>query len=80
MSRTRSAPCADVRIRSFRFDYPIDVKQDEVVAKIAELNDPAVHGILVQLPPPASFDMARILHTVFPPCTSYGVLNCDHLL
>jgi len=57
--------CADVGIRSFRFDYPIDVKQDDVVAKIAELNDdPAVHGILVQLPLPASFDMARILHTI----------------
>jgi methylenetetrahydrofolate dehydrogenase (NADP+)/methenyltetrahydrofolate cyclohydrolase len=57
--------CADVGIRSFRFDYPIDVKQDEVVARIAELNDdPAVHGILVQLPLPPSFDMARILHTI----------------
>ena len=57
--------CADVGIRSFRFDYPIDVKQDEVVAKIAELNeDPAVRGILVRLPLPASFDMARILHTI----------------
>jgi len=57
--------CADVGIRSFRFDYPIDVKQDEVVAKISELNDdPAVHGILVQLPLPASFDMVQILHTI----------------
>jgi methylenetetrahydrofolate dehydrogenase (NADP+)/methenyltetrahydrofolate cyclohydrolase len=57
--------CADVGIRSFRFDYPSDVKQDEVVGKIAELNDDAaVHGILVQLPLPASFDMARILHTI----------------
>ena len=57
--------CADVGIRSFRFDYASDVKQDQVVGKIAELNDdPAVHGILVQLPLPASFDMARILHTI----------------
>ena len=57
--------CADVGIRSFRFDYPSDVEQDEVLAKIAELNeDPAVHGILVQLPLPASFDMARILHAI----------------
>jgi methylenetetrahydrofolate dehydrogenase (NADP+) / methenyltetrahydrofolate cyclohydrolase len=57
--------CIDVGIHSFRFDYPADVKQDEVVAKIAELNeDPAVHGILVQLPLPASFDMARILRTI----------------
>src|SRR6201981_821393 len=57
--------CADVGIRSLRFDYPSDVEQDEVVAKIAELNeDPAVHGILVQLPLPASFDMTRILRTI----------------
>jgi methylenetetrahydrofolate dehydrogenase (NADP+) / methenyltetrahydrofolate cyclohydrolase len=57
--------CADVGIRSFRFDYPNDVKQDEVIGKIAELNDdPDVHGILVQLPLPASFDMTRILHTI----------------
>jgi methylenetetrahydrofolate dehydrogenase (NADP+)/methenyltetrahydrofolate cyclohydrolase len=57
--------CADVGIRSFRFDYPAAVKQDEVVGKIAELNDdPAVHGILVQLPLPASFDMTRILRTI----------------
>ena len=63
--RNKIRACADVGIRSFRFDYPIDVKQDEVVAKIAELNDdPSVHGILVQLPLPASFDMARILHTI----------------
>ena len=63
--KNKSRACADVGIRSFRFDYPIDVKQDDVVAKIAELNDdPAVHGILVQLPLPASFDMARILHTI----------------
>jgi methylenetetrahydrofolate dehydrogenase (NADP+) / methenyltetrahydrofolate cyclohydrolase len=57
--------CADVGIRSFRFDYPVEVKQDEVVAKIAELNDdPTIDGILVQLPLPASFDMTRILHAI----------------
>jgi methylenetetrahydrofolate dehydrogenase (NADP+)/methenyltetrahydrofolate cyclohydrolase len=56
--------CADVGIRSFRFDYPADVKQDEV-GKIAGLNeDSTVHGILVQLPLPASFDMTRILRTI----------------
>ena len=57
--------CGDVGIRSFRFDYPADVKQDEVVGKIAELNeDSTVHGILVQLPLPASFYMTRILRTI----------------
>jgi methylenetetrahydrofolate dehydrogenase (NADP+) / methenyltetrahydrofolate cyclohydrolase len=63
--KNKMRACADVGIRSFRFDYPVDVKQDEVVAKITELNDEAaVHGILVQLPLPASFDMTRILHAI----------------
>jgi len=30
--------CADVGIRSFRFDYPSEVRQDAIVGKIAELN------------------------------------------
>jgi methylenetetrahydrofolate dehydrogenase (NADP+) / methenyltetrahydrofolate cyclohydrolase len=52
--------CADVGIQSFRHDYPADVNQDVVIEKIEELNeDPSVHGILVQLPLPPSFDMAR---------------------
>ena len=57
--------CADVGIQSFRYDYAVDVKQDAVIEKIEELNeDPAVHGILVQLLLPPSFDMARILRTI----------------
>jgi methylenetetrahydrofolate dehydrogenase (NADP+) / methenyltetrahydrofolate cyclohydrolase len=57
--------CANVGIKSFRFDYPPDVDQDVVIDKIVQLNeDPAVHGILVQLPLPPSFDMARILHAI----------------
>ena len=41
------------------------MKQDVVIEKIVELNeDPGVHGILVQLPSPPSFDMARILRTI----------------
>jgi methylenetetrahydrofolate dehydrogenase (NADP+)/methenyltetrahydrofolate cyclohydrolase len=63
--KNKMRACADVGIRSFRFDYPANVKQDEVVGKIAELNeDSTVHGILVQLPLPASFDMTRILRTI----------------
>jgi methylenetetrahydrofolate dehydrogenase (NADP+)/methenyltetrahydrofolate cyclohydrolase len=57
--------CADVGIQSFRYDFPADVKQDAIIEKIEELNeDPSVHGILVQLPLPPSFDMARILRTI----------------
>jgi methylenetetrahydrofolate dehydrogenase (NADP+) / methenyltetrahydrofolate cyclohydrolase len=53
--------CADVGIQSFRYDCPVDVNQDAVIDKIEELNEePGVHGILVQLPLPPSFNMARI--------------------
>lgn len=57
--------CANVGIKSFRFDYPSYASQVEVVGRIKQLNeDPAVHGILVQLPLPKSFDMAQILRAI----------------
>jgi methylenetetrahydrofolate dehydrogenase (NADP+) / methenyltetrahydrofolate cyclohydrolase len=63
--RNKIRACADVGIKSFRFDYPSDVNQDVVIDRIAQLNDDtSVHGILVQLPLPPSFDMARILHAI----------------
>ncbi|MGB6507709.1 MAG: tetrahydrofolate dehydrogenase/cyclohydrolase catalytic domain-containing protein, partial [Xanthobacteraceae bacterium] len=63
--RNKIRACANVGIRSFRFDYPSDIDQDAVIDRIMQLNDdPAVHGILVQLPLPPSFDMTRILHSI----------------
>ena len=63
--RNKIRACGNVGIKSFRFDYPADVNPDAVIDKITQLNDdPAVHGILVQLPLPPSFDMARLLHSI----------------
>lgn len=63
--RNKIRACANVGIRSFRFDYPSDIDQDAVIDRIMQLNDdPAVHGILVQLPLPPSFDMTCILHSI----------------
>lgn len=63
--RNKIRACANVGITSFRFDYPFDVDQDTVIDRIMQLNDdPAVHGILVQLPLPPTFDMPRILHSI----------------
>ena len=51
--RNKVAGCEKAGIRSLRFDYPETATQEEVMARLAELNaDPAVHGILVQLPLP----------------------------
>jgi methylenetetrahydrofolate dehydrogenase (NADP+) / methenyltetrahydrofolate cyclohydrolase len=63
--RNKMRACANVGIKSFQFDYPANVSQDAVVERIMQLNDdPAVHGILVQLPLPPAFDMSRILHSI----------------
>jgi methylenetetrahydrofolate dehydrogenase (NADP+)/methenyltetrahydrofolate cyclohydrolase len=63
--RNKIRACANVGIKSFQFDYPSDVAQDAVIDRIMQLNDDAtIHGILVQLPLPLTFDMPRILHSI----------------
>ena len=63
--RNKVAACEKAGIRSLRFDYPEDATQAEVMAKLAELNaDPAVHGILVQLPLPPQLDESAVLEAI----------------
>jgi methylenetetrahydrofolate dehydrogenase (NADP+)/methenyltetrahydrofolate cyclohydrolase len=63
--RNKVAACDKAGIRSLRFDYPQAAAQADVMAKLAELNaDPAVHGILVQLPLPPHFDEAAVLEAI----------------
>ena len=57
--------CEEIGIRSLRFDLPESIDTDPLVARIEALNaDPAVHGILVQLPLPPHIDMRRVLETI----------------
>src|SRR3979411_828617 len=52
---------------SFEHVLPADVAQDELLALIAKLNhDPAVHGILVQLPLPKSLHTETIINAIDP--------------
>jgi methylenetetrahydrofolate dehydrogenase (NADP+) / methenyltetrahydrofolate cyclohydrolase len=52
---------------SFEHVLPAEVAQDELLALIAKLNrDPAVHGILVQLPLPKSLDSERVIAAIDP--------------
>ncbi|MDO9597629.1 MAG: bifunctional methylenetetrahydrofolate dehydrogenase/methenyltetrahydrofolate cyclohydrolase FolD [Azoarcus sp.] len=63
--RNKVAACEKAGIRSLRLDYPADVAPAVVMTKLAELNaDPAVHGILVQLPLPPQFDEAAVLEAI----------------
>src|SRR5258706_5008139 len=55
--RNKARACEEVGVRSQQIDYPAAVAQAELMACISKLNaDPAVHGILVQLPLPRQVD------------------------
>ena len=57
--------CDEVGMRSSSHTLPADAPESEVIALIRGLNqDPAVHGILVQLPLPAGFDEEKILSAI----------------
>ncbi len=59
--------CAEVGIDSYGFDYPEDVTENELLAKIDDLNaDERVHGILVQLPLPPHSNVGRLTSRVDP--------------
>ena len=46
---------------------PEDTREDDLVALVEKLNaDPAIHGILVQLPLPGHIDEGRIIQTIAP--------------
>ena len=59
--------CAEVGIASIGRELPEDAGQDELLAVVSELNaDPAVSGIIVQLPLPGHLDAARATSAVDP--------------
>lgn len=59
--------CAEVGIASIGRELREDAGQDELLAVVSELNaDPAVSGIIVQLPLPEHLDAARATSTVDP--------------
>lgn len=65
--RNKVAACEKAGFASLKFTYPADVEPAAVLGKIAELNaDPAVHGILVQLPLPRQFDAGLVLEAIVP--------------
>ncbi len=54
-------------VRSELCEFPSSVSESELLDRVAALNaDPAVHGILVQLPLPKQVNAARILQAVAP--------------
>ncbi len=57
--------CSEVGIASTVHAFPADTEDAIIEARIRALNDdPAVHGILVQLPLPPAFDVRRVLGAI----------------
>jgi len=63
--RTKTRACAEAGVHSVQHRFGSDASEDEVIALIGRLNaDPAIHGILVQLPLPPRLNSERILQAV----------------
>lgn len=63
--RMKRKACAEAGIESFGHELSADSSQEEVEELVASLNaDPAVNGILVQLPLPSHLDEEAVLNTV----------------
>ena len=59
--------CAEAGIESERFELPADITQEKLIAEVQKLNeDPAVHGILVQLPLPPQIDVLALHEAILP--------------
>src|SRR6187551_2339444 len=65
--RNKTTACAQAGIKTFDHRLPATTTVDELLALVATLNaDPAVDGILIQLPLPAGLDARRVLFAVDP--------------
>ena len=65
--RNKRRACEEAGIASFAHDLPADVSEAELLALIDRLNaDPAVNGILVQLPLPGHMDTQAVIERIRP--------------
>ena len=65
--RSKDKTCAALGMHSRKIELPAGTTQDALLATIAELNaDPAIHGILVQSPPPPHIDEAAVVRAMDP--------------
>jgi len=65
--RNKVKDCHEVGIDSSLDRLPADTTEAALLARIAQLNaDPAVHGILVQLPLPRHIDSHRVIEAISP--------------
>ncbi|RIK93593.1 MAG: bifunctional methylenetetrahydrofolate dehydrogenase/methenyltetrahydrofolate cyclohydrolase FolD [Proteobacteria bacterium] len=65
--RNKGQQTREVGMNSFEHRLPVETPEAELLALIAKLNDdPAVHGILVQLPLPRHMDEQKVIAAIDP--------------
>ncbi|HLT92185.1 MAG TPA: bifunctional methylenetetrahydrofolate dehydrogenase/methenyltetrahydrofolate cyclohydrolase FolD [Woeseiaceae bacterium] len=65
--RNKTRTARDCGFHSVQHTLPADSREEDVLSLVRRLNDdPAIHGILVQLPLPAHLDERRITQAVAP--------------
>ena len=65
--RNKGRQTVQAGMNSFEHKLPADIRQSELLDLIARLNqDPAVHGILVQLPLPEHLNADEVIHAIDP--------------
>jgi methylenetetrahydrofolate dehydrogenase (NADP+)/methenyltetrahydrofolate cyclohydrolase len=63
--RNKVSACEKAGLHSVKEQYPADMSETELLARIATLNqDPNIHGILVQLPLPAHMDAHKVIEAI----------------
>lgn len=65
--RSKDKMCRELGLHSVKLELPTATTQKELLARVEELNrDPAIHGILVQSPPPKQIDEPTIVRALDP--------------
>ena len=65
--RNKVKACQDNGLHSVLERYPAALSEAELLARVDALNkDPAIHGILVQLPLPAHIDAHKVIEAISP--------------
>ena len=65
--RSKDKMCHDLGMHSVKHELPATTSQAELIAIVRQLNaDPAIHGILVQSPPPPHIDERAVIDAIDP--------------
>jgi methylenetetrahydrofolate dehydrogenase (NADP+)/methenyltetrahydrofolate cyclohydrolase len=65
--RSKARMCLDLGLHSVKHELPAETSQMELLKIVRQLNeDPAIHGILVQSPPPPHIDERAVVEAIDP--------------